>query len=155
MQLTEWDSVTNNTDTQAAYIEFHRILCVKHNKWFPYRKLSKPYYNNKPWLTDALKESIKTKNKLFVKWNKGSNIEERNACYKTYRNGLHHLLRMAERQYYQDWILQHKANIKKSCQVIKSIINKRKYCPANSIFKYNGYVIRDGKIIAKRFYKFL
>ena len=30
---------------------------------------------------------------------------------------------MAERQYYQDLILQHKADIKKSWQVIKSIIN--------------------------------
>ena len=57
MQLVEWDSVTNKTDTQAAYSEFHRILCEKYNKCFPYRKLSKPYYNNKPWLTNALKDS--------------------------------------------------------------------------------------------------
>ena len=154
MQLVEWDSVTNKTDTQAAYSEFHRILCEKYNKCFPYRKLSQPYYNNKPWLTNALKESIKTKNKLFVNRNKGSNTEERNACYKAYRNRLHHLLRMAERQYYQDLILQHKANIKKSWQVIKSIINKRKYCPVNSKFKYNGDVISDGKTIANRFNNF-
>ena len=150
MQLVEWDSVTNKTNTQAAYSEFHRILCVKHNKCFPYRNLSKPYYNNKPWHTDALKESIKTKNKPFVNRNTGSNIEERNACYKAYRNRLHHLLRMAERQYYQTWILQQRANITKSSQVIKYIINKRKYCPVNSKFKYNGGVISDGKIIADR-----
>ena len=99
MQLVEWDSVTNKTNTQAAYSEFHRILCEKYNKCFPYRTLSKPYNNNKTWLTIALKESIKTKNKLFVNRNKGSNTEERNACYKAYRNRLHHLLRMAERQY--------------------------------------------------------
>ena len=101
-----------------------------------------------------ISESIKTKNKLFVNPNKGSNTEERNACYKAYRNRLHHLLRMTERQYYQDLILQHKANIKKSWQVIKSIINKRKYCPVNSKFKYNGDVISDGKIIANRFNMF-
>ena len=61
---------------------------------------------------------------------------------------------MAERQFYQDLILEHKANIKKSCQVIKPIINKRKYCPVNSKFKYNGDVINDGKIIANRFNNF-
>ena len=150
----EWDSVTNKTDSQAAYSEFHRILCEKYNKCFPYRKLSKPYYNNKHWPTNALKESIKTKNKLFVNRNKSSITEERNACYKAYRNRLHHLLRIAERQYYQDLILQHKANIKKSWQAIKSIINKRKYFLVNSKFKYNGDFISDGKIIANRFNTF-
>ena len=84
MQLVEWDSVTNKTETQAAYSEFHRILCEKYNKCFPYRKLSKPYHNNKPWLTNALKESIKTKNKLSVNRNKGSNTEDKNACYITF-----------------------------------------------------------------------
>ena len=72
----EWDSVTNTPDTQAAYTEFHRIVSEKYNKCFPYRKLSKPYFNNKPWLTNALKESIKTKNKLFVNRNKGNDTEE-------------------------------------------------------------------------------
>ena len=86
MQLVEWDSVTNNPDTQAEYSEFHRILSEKYNKCFPYRKLSKLYDNNKPWLINALKESIKTKNKSFVNRNKGYDTEERNACYKAYRN---------------------------------------------------------------------
>ena len=97
---------------KVIYSEFHKILCEKYNKCFPYRKLNKPYYNNKPWLTNALKESIKTKNKFFVARNKSNNSEERTACYKTHRNRLHHLLRTAERQYYQDLIMQHKDNIK-------------------------------------------
>ena len=61
---------------------------------------------------------------------------------------------MAERQYYQDLILQHKANIKKFWKVIKSSINKRKYCPVNPKFKYNGDFISDGKIIANKFNHF-
>ena len=50
MQIVEWTPVTNKSDTQAAYSEIHTILCEKYNKYFPYRKLNKPYYNNKPWL---------------------------------------------------------------------------------------------------------
>ena len=46
MQIVECASVTNKSDTQASYSEFHRILCEKYNKCFPYRKLNKPYYNN-------------------------------------------------------------------------------------------------------------
>ena len=38
--------------------------------------------------------------------------------------------------------------------MIKSIINKRKYCPVNLEFKYNGDVISDGKTVANKFNKF-
>ena len=64
MQLVDWNSVTDMSNTQAAYGQFHRILCEKYNKCFPYRKLNKPYFNSKPWLTNGLKESINEKNKL-------------------------------------------------------------------------------------------
>ena len=53
------------------------------------------------------------KNKSFVNSNIGIDTEERNACYKAYRNRLQHILRTAERQYYQDLLIQHEANIKK------------------------------------------
>ena len=38
--------------------------------------------------------------------------------------------------------------------MIKSIINKRKYCPVNLKFKYNGDVISDRKTVANKFNKF-
>ena len=38
--------------------------------------------------------------------------------------------------------------------MIKSIINKRKYCPVNLKFKYNGDVISDGKTVANKFNTF-
>ena len=34
MQIMEWAPVTNKSDTQAAYSEFHKILCEKYNKFF-------------------------------------------------------------------------------------------------------------------------
>ena len=82
---------------------------------------------------------------------KVNNSVEKNVYYKAYRNRLHHILRTAERQYYQDLIIKHKNNVKKSWQVIKSIINKRKYCPVNTKFKYNDGEITDGKLIANKF----
>ena len=33
-------------------------LFVRNTKCFPYQKINKPYYDNKPWLTNAMKESI-------------------------------------------------------------------------------------------------
>ena len=103
-----WDSVTMAHDPQRAYTEFHKIISEKYNKSFPYRKYTKSYYVSKSWLTPALKESIKRKNKLYANRNKGANPEERLLCYKRYRNRLNHVLRSAERQYYRDLILEHK-----------------------------------------------
>ena len=61
-----------------------------------------------------------------------------------YRNKLNHILRSAERKYYQDLLIEHKTNVKKSWQIIKGIINKRKYRLNNTKFKHNGAIIKDG-----------
>ena len=109
---------------------------MEHNKYFPYRKLSKLYYNNKHSLTNAIKESMTLRKEMQV--TKLTVID-----YITF-------WRTAEHQYYQDWMMRHIASIRKSWQVIKSTINRWKYCPVNSKFKYNYGVISDGKIIANR-----
>ena len=121
---------------------------------FPLVKRKKKYYNNKPWLTSALKESIKVKNKLYVNRNKGPNPTERDLYYKKYRNRLNHVLRAAERKYLGDLIIRHKSNLKKTWQIMKSVINKNKYKPVYGKFNHNGKVIDNGKDIANRFNDF-
>ena len=81
---------------------------------------------SKPWLSAALKQSIKEKNKLYVVQKK-QNDKEKVIYYKKYRNKLNQLIRSAERKHYHDLLIEHKSNIKKSWQIIKSVINKRKY----------------------------
>ena len=108
---------------------------------FHIEKINKPYYNNKPWLTNAMKESIKMKNKLYIIRNKSNAPDGSNERYRMYRNKLNHILRSAERKYYQDLLIEHKTNVKKSWQIIKGIINKRKYRPNNTKFKHNGAII--------------
>ena len=150
----QWDRILNEQNAQVAYNAFCNILTQEYDKCFPIKKHSKKYCNKKPWLTSALKESIKIKNKLYISRNRGNETERRISHYKTYRNKLHHLLRAAERQYYQDLLTEHKSNLKKSWQVIKMIINKRKCNLTCSKFKCNGSVIEDGKIIANKFNDF-
>ena len=125
-------------DHQMAYSEFHKIISLNHNKSFPYRKFTKNYHNNKPWLTASLKESIRLKNKLYQNRNKGSNHDERLAHYKRYRNKLNHILRAAQRKHFKDQILEDKTNLKKSWQIINMVMNKRKYKRPCAEFKYNG-----------------
>ena len=124
-------------------------------KCFPWRKSSvNRYTNNYPWLTSALKESLKVKNKLYINRNKGDNKEARLRWYKQYHNKLNHILRMTERKYYQDLLSEHKSNVKKSWQVIKTVINKRKYKPINTKFKCNDKITKDGQVISDKFNNF-
>ena len=101
----------------------------------------------------ALKESIKIKNELYVK-SKRSNGDENVSFYKKYRNKLNQLIPTAERKHFHDILLEHKSNLKKSWQVIKAVINKRKYTPVNSKYKVNGTTTNDGNVIANKFNTF-
>ena len=153
MKLTSWQSVLDENNTQLAYSIFHEIVSSTYNTCFPLKKISKKYYVNKPWLTSALKESIKIKNKLFVSTKRHGN-DNMIPFYKRYRNKSNQLLRSAERKHYHDLLNEHKSNIRKSWQIIKSIINKRKYTPISNKFKDNDKVISDGNIIANKFNNF-
>ena len=153
MNMIDWQFVLNETDTAMAYSKFHEAISLKYNACFPYRKISKKYYKNKPWLSTALKESIKIKNKLYVK-SKRSGNSEKVSYYKKYRNKLNQLIRSAERKHFHDVLLEHKSNLKKSWQVIKTVINKRKYTPVNTKFKVNGATTNDGNVIANKFNSF-
>ena len=153
IQAVDWQETMTETNVQQAYSKFHETITELYKTCFPFRK--KQYYYNKPWLTAALKESIKMKNKLFVNKNKGDNIQQKSVYCKIYRNKLNHMMRTAERKHYQDLIIQHKSHAKKSWQMIKMIINKRKYTAANSKFKDKDSVIEDGKLIYDRFNNFL
>ena len=66
-----------------------------------------------------------------------------------------HLLRSAERKYYHDLLIQHKSNMKKSWNVFKMVINKRKYRQCCTRFVSNGETLEDGKLIANKFNDFL
>ena len=63
--------------------------------------MNKKYNTRKMWLTELLKDAIKTKNKLYLKSIK-INTAANEIQYKKYRNKLNHILRCAERKHFQD-----------------------------------------------------
>ena len=154
MKYIVWGDTLLEQDTQKAYSTFHDTLCQIYNRCFPVRKINKKYHFSKPWLTPALKQSIKIKNKLYVSRNKGKNTEEKNKYYKKYRNKLHNLIKSAERKYYQELLLKHKSNMKKAWNIIKMVINKREQCQISNRFKCNGKTIEDENLIANKFNDF-
>ena len=148
-----WENVVNKQNAQEAYSIFHKFKTEKYNLCFTIKKCQKRYYNKKNMVNKCFK-AIKAKNKLYVSRNKGNDIKQKVAFYKTYRNRLNHILWSAERKYYQDLLIRHKSNMKKSWNFIKMVINKRKYRQCCNKFVSNGKTVEDGKLIANKFNDF-
>ena len=88
---------------------------------------SKPsvYKSRKPWLSSGLFKSIKTKNKLYVKYLRRPTLFN-HIFYKEFINKLHSLMRRVEREYYDKELIIHKNNLRKSWEIMNEVINQKK-----------------------------
>ena len=110
-------------NAQESFSRFHSTLLKLFNKHFPKQTVKQKYKTRKWWLSESLKESIKTENKLYVKW-LNVNTTANEVTYKNYRNKLNHVLKYAERKHFQDILDKNKHDIKKTWQIFKSIVTK-------------------------------
>ena len=77
------------------------------------------------------------------------------SVYKSYRNKLKTILKKSEKQHYSDLLAANKSNIKKTWQIIKSIVNKNKMKKINSKFKLpDGSVTENKLLISNKFNDF-
>ena len=75
--------------------------------------------------------------------------------YKTYRNKLNHILKCAERKHYSDLVNDNKSNVKRTWQILKSIVNKNKANKIQDKFKLSdGTLTSDKSIISTKFNEF-
>ena len=155
MQQVNWDPVLSCNDCQLAYTLYHNIFKQHYDECFPLQRVKMDSYSNrKPWLTPGLKQSIKIKNKLYLRSRKLQSNEYLK-IYKQYRNKLHGLLRRAERDHYHLILTQNKNNIRKSWAIIKEVINKNK-SKSNCFKKFliNNQIITENDKIVEAFNKY-
>ena len=105
-------------------------------------------------MTEGLKNSIKTKNKLYVKY-----VEIRSVYneinYKTFRNKFKHILHIAEKKHYAETPEANKNNMKKTSTILKEIINFKKMKRVQEKFKVQDNTIIEDKItISEKFNTF-
>ena len=75
--------------------------------------------------------------------------------YKSYRNKLNHIVKVAEKQDYSGLLNNCQDNIKKSWQIIKGIVNRYKSNQLQTKFKLNnGSFTTDGYVISNKFNDF-
>ena len=150
---TDWSEIYRTSDTQKAFDQFHNHFMALYNRCFPRTRVRKKYNNRKPWLSEALKNSIRYKNKLYQKYKKIKSAFNEDT-YKAYKSKLQNLMKVAEKKYYQDLFTRYKSDMKKSWNVMKSIINRNKVHIYQTKFKHNGGEILDGNDISNIFNDF-
>ena len=150
MREMNWTCVLQNNDVQNAYTMFYNEFSDVYNTCFPMKIFKQGYRTRKPWLSEGMKKSIKTKNKLYKQYKKTGSIEHE-SVYKQYRNNLNKLLTAAERSHYETLFNETKDNLKKSWRILKQLINKKKDTSSCSKFLVNQETTTDKNKIAKGF----
>ena len=147
---TDWSSIINDSTCERSFSKFHEKIKLCYNECFPLKRIKRNYSNRIPWLTDDLKAAIKIKNKLYVKSKKHDTAFNK-MQYSSYKSDLDKSLRLREKEYYNKLIESNKSNMKKTWDVIKTVINKKKRSAKYSEFLVDGSLTDDPCIIADKF----
>ena len=109
LQNCTWDFVTEQSDVNEDYSNFLTSLLNKFNVSFPeVPDKSKPA-NVEPLMTSAILMSCKPKQKLYRQMVQGF-VTDR--IYKNYKNTLSNIIKRAKKNYFTNFINQHKKNSK-------------------------------------------
>jgi hypothetical protein len=146
----DWTPILNCTDGKLAFSSFYDKFCQFYNESFPIKTFKSKYRNKHKWLTEGLKKSIIIKNKLFIKY-RHFPTDENLVNYKTYKRNLSKLMKITERQYYNNLIIDNKYNMRKIWSVIKDVINKKRSTNLPNQFKFGEVLVNDKSVIANKF----
>ena len=130
------------------------------DKHCPLKKPSKRKLRtkSKPWITPALSNSIKIKNKLYKQFCKTTNPESRkqlHESFKNYRNLTITLTRISKEKYYKSFFEDNKKDSKKVWEGIRSIINVKNEKSSNNIsLNIDNETITDDLTISNHFNNF-
>ena len=149
--LTE--KISCSVDSDANYIAtvisntYQKLL----DKYMPLKKLSRKErrYFYKPWITSAIKVSIRKKNKLFIKSKRNKDPVYAQE-YKTYRNMLTRTKRNAYENYYRDKIARYGQDKSKTWKFINEISKRKRNSKTSikSIIDANGNQLESASGIA-------
>ena len=145
----DWNILHEIVGVNESFEYFNNVLSNYFNECYPVK--TKRIKNNSiksPWITTGLKESIKIKYKLYKK------IVKRPITYgdryRTYRNNLTRLIKVAKSYYYRDKFAECKGNSKKIWSNINNLLGKNQ-SNSNVVFRINNEDTMDENIIADSF----
>ena len=144
MQSYNWNEIHNDTGEEI----YDKFISVVHNIYqqaFPLVRVSRKRWRDKPWLTKALKVSIKHKNKLYREYIlHPDNLHQ--TKYNAYKNCLRKCLLEAEKVYYNELFENNKDSVFNLWKTLNPIINPKKQTTRTVINK----LVYEGKRITNK-----
>ena len=120
-----WNNVLQSDDVNVAYINFIETFSKLYNLHCPVKKAHAKGIYKKPWITNGLKNACRKKNGLYRSF-----LRERTHTseyrYKTYKNKLTSVLRLAEKAYYSKMLLEKRGNIKETWAILNTVLGKQR-----------------------------
>ena len=154
LKVIDWDLELGQRTTDEAMQIFYKEFQIAYNKTFPFVKLSRKRANDKPWISTALKNSIKQKHKLYQRF-LFDQTPHNEMFYKANRNKLKALIRKSEINYYQNIFSDRENNIKDMWKHLRFLLNLNKNNSQNkkslSKLNINGKTTTEDKNIANAF----
>ena len=149
------------SDPNDNYRQFEEIILNAKAKHLAPKtiRFKKHKYKLSQWMTSGILNSIKFRDKLFLKLKTLNSTSELydsiNANLKSYNKILKKLIRLAKIRYYSDQFDKNKSNIRHTWSTIKEILNKckdKKDFP--TFFTIKGETITDKTDISNNFNSF-
>ncbi|KAJ8020126.1 hypothetical protein HOLleu_41993 [Holothuria leucospilota] len=103
IQNESWTDVLQSSDVDSAFDCFHNIFLNHLNNYLPWVAYTKrsTHQTSKNWITPAILNSCKTKNRLHKKFLRSRSIINLNE-YKRFRNRLTSVIRQAKKSYFSN-----------------------------------------------------
>ena len=95
------------------------------DKYFPYVRISRKSFKDKPFITSGIKVSIRKRNKLFKKYLDNPN-DVNKAAWKRFRNKTNEIIKRAEAFYYRKLLSDHNNSSKALWNTFGKILNNKK-----------------------------
>ena len=151
LKVFDWNIVLHLDDVNIAYETFLNkflFLCDRHMPIHPKENKHRTKIK-KPWITRDILKSIKKNNVLYGLYKSDPSVHNK-FNYTQHRNKLNSLKRCAKRKYYFDKIKAVKSDLRKTWNVVNSILSKKK-CTAPQKLHHNGITVDKPSEIANVF----
>ena len=112
-------------DANTTYDIFSSNYLKLFDKYFPYVRMSRKAFKNKPHITNAIKISIRYKDGLYKNYLK-DRTEANERAWKTFKNKTKSAIKKAESLYYRNLINSHNNSSKNLWKTFGKILNDNK-----------------------------
>ena len=116
-------------DPNINYEKLEKIITEAKTKCFPIKEVKFNKYKHKisPWMTSDILDTMKFRDKLYVKWKKNNPLSSNYALlensYKSLNSLLQKNIRIAKTQYYHRQFENYKSDIKKTWRQINELLS--------------------------------